>query len=72
MPVNKEANILSQLSHLEVCFLLGVQVQQKPYYLLYGLYNYEVRGHALTVYDLLFPDYQISSKSQYAHAFHNV
>ena len=52
--INREANILSQLGHPAVCFLLGIQVQQKPYYLITNLY--EVRGCSLTAYDLLFPN----------------
>ena len=43
--ISKEANILSQLSHPAVCFLLGIQ---KPYYLITNLY--EVRGYTVTVY----------------------
>ena len=49
--ISKEANILSQLSHPAVCFLLGIQ---KPYYLITNLY--EVRGYTVTAYDLLFPN----------------
>lgn len=51
--ISREANILSQLSHPAVCFLIGIQIQQKPYYLATSLY--EVRGHSITVHDLLFP-----------------
>lgn len=52
--VSKEANILSQLSHPGICFLIGVQAQQTPYCLVVNLY--EVRGYSITVHDLLFPD----------------
>ena len=52
--ISKEANILSKLGHPAVCFLQGIQTQQKPYYLLTNLY--EVRGFSLTVYDLIFPN----------------
>lgn len=52
--ISKEANILSQLSHPAVCFLIGIQVQQKSYFLVTCLY--EVRGFAITLHDLLFPN----------------
>ena len=49
--ISREANILSQLTHPAVCFLIGVQIQQKPYYLITSLYEVSI-----TLHNLLFPD----------------
>ena len=51
--INKEANMLSQVSHPALCFLIGIQIQKKPFYLITNLYT--VKGHALTIHDLVFP-----------------
>lgn len=51
--INKEANMLSQFSHPALCFLIGIQIQKKPFYLITNLYT--VKGHALTIHDLVFP-----------------
>ena len=68
--VSKEANILSQLSHPAVCFLIGVQTQQTPYYLVTNLY--EVRGYSITIHNILFPDsITNSSKMQLAQLVHS-
>ena len=67
--VSKEANILSQLSHPAVCFLIGIQAQQTPYCLVINLY--EVRGYSITIHDLLFSDSIInSSKMQLTQSLH--
>lgn len=67
--ITKEANILSQLGHPAVCFIIGIQTHIQPYYLITNLY--EVRGYALTLYDLLFPnDILETSKKDIAFSVH--
>ena len=67
--ITKEANILSQLGHPAVCFIIGIQTHIQPYYLITNLY--EVRGYALTIYDLLFPnDILETSKKDIAFSVH--
>lgn len=60
--INKEANMLSQVSHPALCFLIGIQIQKKPFYLITNLYT--VKGHALTIHDLVFPSQITNSEKK--------
>ena len=47
----REASVLSGLSHHAICFLLGVQVEEEPYYIVTNIYL--TKEHSVIVYDFI-------------------
>ena len=66
-----EASMLSNLNHPSVCFLHGVQCDQKPYY--YLVTNlYLINGYSVTIYDLMSPSgINNSDKQEIVQSLHS-
>lgn len=68
----REATILSKFNHSAICFLHGVQCEQKPYCLVMNLYT--VDGFSVTIYDFLCLHTEVedsSPKQQLVQSLHS-